>query len=1364
MEGMAMKRKGGLLQRMTAVLLSAVLVAGMVSNAMPLTVLAQEPGEAQESVSGNSAETAEGDIVPEEGTEENAPGQPDSGQEMPDAGTEENAPENPDDGQKPAEPGTGENAPENPDDGQNPIEPGIEEDKGQGSVSENDPGTGEDNADGDKPDASEGEDPSDEQEDTQDTVSDNDVDSVSENDVDTVSGNDINIRSKKANRKARMLSQAVSGEITSSTTWADGVTVSDVTITGGASAQDAVVITVSGSVTVTGTIEVASGHVRFTGGGSLNWENSRDCAVVVSEDGNVVFENVTLDGGKTTSFEREAFYCQGTLTLRGGTTVQNFYCMREGSVFGVFDRGSLTVTDGVTVTGNKSVDTIIYIITYQDAVDSGQSASVMISGGAIMGNTVGNGNRGTYGVIWNRGGRLKISGGTVTAEGNEYAVFTERGVTQDATGDTVISGGTLTGNTLGAVCNGNSSSPGIGRITIAGGIFKGKTAVVDGDGTLNIEGGSFTGSEYALATQADALNATGGEFYGGKAAYSGNVTTTADQVIVGTDKESAADWDKSTALNTYKYVAIGEIPEQPGDNWKRNVNFKIKVYGYHEDYPMNLGNVGVIWEGNIKNPVLGEVLAQQQEKDGYYLWEYVFKGLDTGRTYSVKDTNSSGILYDIPAVGTAFEETAYAINYYDGDTLAQVMYIEYGKTAGQAWEPPAKEGYTFAGWMTEKNGSDAFDFENTQIKQVTNVYASWTPEKKEWTLDDDGKLTVFSDAGMEDWLENYKANTKDQITSVVLEEGVTGIPYICFQNCKNVTAVSIPGSVESIGNFAFNNCTALTSVTLQGNTPPKIGAFVFGEPVMDYIPATYCKFVTDNEKGIHVPAGTVETYKEKWSSWKDYITDEPAPVEKHEHNDVTFTAWTQEDSLPTTAGNYYLTKDVTLTETWNVPDGETKLCLNGKTITQTATGLCVISIGSGRTLRLYDCGDAGKITSGKTQGGVIVNGDATFYMYGGNISGNIGSNPTVYVLGEFHMSGGKISGNKNGIYAYYAKIHMSGGEVTANTGSSYGAIYLVNTTMTAGGNIVIAGNTDGDGKAKNLVISSGTFTIDPANPLSGSANIGVTTSIAPTEGSPVNITGTNSADYSQYFHSDNPDYVIADSGDDHIVQLAVPHTHAYGDTWESDETNHWHECECGAKSKEAAHTEDDGTVTVPPTETMTGTKVYKCTECEYVMRTETIPATGGGENPGGDQGEISTEVEKGDNAPAIGIVTPTEELADKVLTPEEKQQVAEGTDIKIILEVKDMTGSIGSGDKQIVECALDGYTIGQYLDISLFKEIGQARSKVTRLNGSIIITINVPDSLKNKDSKKTRTFAVLRVHDGLVQRLEDHEAFCQVLF
>lgn len=71
------------------------------------------------------------------------------------------------------------------------------------------------------------------------------------------------------------------------------------------------------------------------------------------------------------------------------------------------------------------------------------------------------------------------------------------------------------------------------------------------------------------------------------------------------------------------------------------------------------------------------------------------------------------------------------------------------------------------------------------------------------------------------------------------------------------------------------------------------------------------------------------------------------------------------------------------------------------------------------------------------------------------------------------------------------------------------------------------------------------------------------------------------------------------------------HTHTPAATWTSDATGHWHACTgCDEKLDFAAHTSDGGKVTIPATETTTGVKTYKCTECGYVIKTETIPAIG----------------------------------------------------------------------------------------------------------------------------------------------------------
>ena len=70
----------------------------------------------------------------------------------------------------------------------------------------------------------------------------------------------------------------------------------------------------------------------------------------------------------------------------------------------------------------------------------------------------------------------------------------------------------------------------------------------------------------------------------------------------------------------------------------------------------------------------------------------------------------------------------------------------------------------------------------------------------------------------------------------------------------------------------------------------------------------------------------------------------------------TYTEWSTTNALPTEAGTYRLTTDVTLSAAWVVPEGETVLDLNDhivKLVKESGTDH-VISIGKDRTLTIED--------------------------------------------------------------------------------------------------------------------------------------------------------------------------------------------------------------------------------------------------------------------------------------------------------------------------------------------------------------------------------------------------------------------------
>ena len=86
-----------------------------------------------------------------------------------------------------------------------------------------------------------------------------------------------------------------------------------------------------------------------------------------------------------------------------------------------------------------------------------------------------------------------------------------------------------------------------------------------------------------------------------------------------------------------------------------------------------------------------------------------------------------------------------------------------------------------------------------------------------WSLDEAGTLTISGTGPMYDYSEDalppWYAH-RDEITSTVLEDGVTAIGAWAFYRCVVLTGVTIPDSVASIGESAFSACRDLPGVTI----------------------------------------------------------------------------------------------------------------------------------------------------------------------------------------------------------------------------------------------------------------------------------------------------------------------------------------------------------------------------------------------------------------------------------------------------------------------------------------------------------------------------------------------------------------------
>ena len=173
-------------------------------------------------------------------------------------------------------------------------------------------------------------------------------------------------------------------------------------------------------------------------------------------------------------------------------------------------------------------------------------------------------------------------------------------------------------------------------------------------------------------------------------------------------------------------------------------------------------------------------------------------------------------------------------------------------------------------------------------------------------------------------------------------------------------------------------------------------------------------------------------------------------------------------------------------------------------------------------------------------------------------------------------------------------INIDGGNIHITTTEAMSAGIMALDFVMTSGDLKITASTVGIGTSKEdgICINGGSVEIGTA--VGGYSFIYMDTDLNPVKPDTSNYVGdynltagvnTNGSDASEF----NEGYLSSYK----YVKIEPLHVHDHGTAWESDEDEHWNECECGDKANKAAHTDsnNDG----------------KCDTCEYQM-------TGGGSN------------------------------------------------------------------------------------------------------------------------------------------------------
>lgn len=137
------------------------------------------------------------------------------------------------------------------------------------------------------------------------------------------------------------------------------------------------------------------------------------------------------------------------------------------------------------------------------------------------------------------------------------------------------------------------------------------------------------------------------------------------------------------------------------------------------------------------------------------------------------------------------------------------------------------------------------------------------------------------------------------------------------------------------------------------------------------------------------------------------------------------------------------------------------------------------------------------------------------------------------------------------------------------------------------------------------------------------------------------------------------------------------------------------------------------------------------------------------------EGIVKKLVKVVQGAPNVSLTTSSKDLKSSVLSDGELQAVGDGSNADIELRIRNIDSNVPQEDKELIIANLNGYSVGEYFDITLWKKVGSSsQKKVTNTNKPISITVSIPKELQNS----SRQFAILRIHNGSVSILPDRDS------
>ena len=131
-----------------------------------------------------------------------------------------------------------------------------------------------------------------------------------------------------------------------------------------------------------------------------------------------------------------------------------------------------------------------------------------------------------------------------------------------------------------------------------------------------------------------------------------------------------------------------------------------------------------------------------------------------------------------------------------------------------------------------------------------------------WTYSSSTQTLTISGNGSFDENMECGVEAKQNMTRLIINEGVTIIGANAFSGCSNLTTLQLPTSLKSIGDRAFANCLDLVAIYNYRERPGLVSTNTF-----DGVNKFDCT--------LYVLAGSIAMYQSSGSNWRDFYFIEP---------------------------------------------------------------------------------------------------------------------------------------------------------------------------------------------------------------------------------------------------------------------------------------------------------------------------------------------------------------------------------------------------------------------------------------------------------------------------------------------------------